>query len=709
MRTLLLATLAAALAGQTAPVAEKGGIAFRQVTGGTFSGFSDDDRAEKVWEATARRSSPVSGGRWEMEQLQFRSFREGRPSVSFSSPAGTLSPADRAAEGQGALEAASSAFSLNGKGWKWRSTPKGDLFSIFSDVRAQLEMDKPAERRWTVVAKGMEAVPAPGGTTLTFDGGVTMSRLGERIACRRVVCLLEDDPKGGARCRIIDAEGEVVRTFGPQTLKGSAARFDLAKEALEMTGGVRFDDEGLSGLAATLRHETSTGTTHLTRGDAAPVLIHLLRKGEDPAELSGDAVSFRRKAGQALSLLDVKGRASYLTPTASLRAEAIAASDASDGSGLITASGAVTGEVEGRVIQGDRAVWNRALRRLDLYGGPCRASDPRGFVATGVSIRGDLLRSRFEVRSGDSVRATVTVPSSQKDGAPGRAEADQVVVVEEEGVLQMEMLGSVRYSGDGVSTESQKFVAFAVPSAPDGKPASDGKPAPKGAAKTLELSKAIAVGGVRYVQAGLKAFAERVDLVPSVQIEEIVSAEAIGGRPRLLTLSGGTGEARPRLELALSDGQPTKFTADSHEVLYTPRLTKFFLRGSVSMDSGDTKARCDLLEGLASPGKGGRLEARTVVGRGSVTVEGAGTRAQGRTLEVSPTAGEARLSGDASILAKDGTLGLPARELVYDMRQRAWRMPSAKDEKVPGQVVRPRIYLGRDFTLPEVKNLDNPR
>ena len=147
MRTLLLATLAAvSLTAQQAPAEKREGISFRQVTGGTFSGFNEDERAEKAWEASARRSSPVAGGRWQMDQLQFRSFRDGRPAVSFNSPSGLLDPADRSAAGPGALQASSSAFSLSGKGWKWKSTPKGDVFSILSSVQAQLEVDKPPER-----------------------------------------------------------------------------------------------------------------------------------------------------------------------------------------------------------------------------------------------------------------------------------------------------------------------------------------------------------------------------------------------------------------------------------------------------------------------------------------------------------------------------------------------------------------------------------
>ena len=74
-----------------------------------------------------------------------------------------------------------------------------------------------------------------------------------------------------------------------------------------------------------------------------------------------------------------------------------------------------------------------------------------------------------------------------------------------------------------------------------------------------------------------------------------------------------------------------------------------------------------------------------------------------------PEKGSARLIGDARIVDKLSNEGVPAKEVTYDIRTRAWRMDSAPDETNPGQVVRPKIFLGRDFTLPEVKNLDNGR
>ncbi|MFM9147326.1 MAG: hypothetical protein ACKORI_04265, partial [Verrucomicrobiota bacterium] len=226
--------------------------------------------------------------------------------------------------------------------------------------------------------------------------------------------------RGGARCRFIDSVGEVRRTAGAQTLRGEVARFDLAEDVLEMTGGVRFEDEGVSGSAASLRHEAGPGRTSLRRGDSAPVLIHLVRKGEEPAELSGDAVAFARRPGQVLTLLDVKGHAAYLTPTASLSAEAISASDTADGSGLLTASGSVSGEVEGRAIQGGRAVWNRALRRLDLSGPPTASMNRQRAPPFGSSSRRQTTR-RHSMRSPS--RVIVTPPSNVRAVPPGAGTA----------------------------------------------------------------------------------------------------------------------------------------------------------------------------------------------------------------------------------------------------------------------------------------------
>jgi len=278
---------------------------------------------------------------------------------------------------------------------------------------------------------------------------------------------------------------------------------------------------------------------------------------------------------------------------------------------------------------------------------------------------------------------------------PGLAEADQIVVVTEDGAMQAQLLGAVRYVAGQVVTSSDQMVAFALP-----------VPKKRG---EYALNKVILAGTVRYAQPGLRCLGERLDLTPAVQVEEILAQDALVGQPRLLTLSGGVGPTRPRLFLSQGAGQEVGFLADAHEVLHTPALTKFFLRGDVSIDSASTDATCDLLEGLASPDKSGRLVARRVVGRGNVGVVAGGASAKGRSLEMNPELGTARLFGDARILDKNGNEGVPAKEVTYDHKTKAWRMDSAPDDLNPGQVVRPKIFLGRDFTLPEVKSLDKAR
>jgi lipopolysaccharide export system protein LptA len=115
------------------------------------------------------------------------------------------------------------------------------------------------------------------------------------------------------------------------------------------------------------------------------------------------------------------------------------------------------------------------------------------------------------------------------------------------------------------------------------------------------------------------------------------------------------------------------------------------------------------LEGLAEPDAKGKQAARLIVGRGNVNVLAGGTTAFGRTLEVQPEVGVAKLFGDARIRDAQGREGIPAKEITYDMKKRIWRMDQAPDPNLPGQVVRPKIFLGQDFTLPQVKSLDKGR
>jgi lipopolysaccharide export system protein LptA len=670
-------------------------LSFQQVTGGVFAGFSEDAKAEKVWEAEAKQMRPAAKeGQWDMDDITLRSFRDGRPLARFVSPSGVMTPAVRSAEGADKVRATSPSYDLNGKGWSWRSTPKGDSFAIFADVVAQLDLTKPPELRLRLRALRLDASPVAGGTLMVFTGGVVAERAGERTTCERLECLVGDGPGGDSEVRSLVAIGRVVRVVGAQTLRGDRATFDPKEDSAELVGHVEIDEPEAKGLAQRLRHQPKLGLTDLYAGDGQPVRLQLRRKQEAPADLTGARVTLRRDLAAGLTRIEVQDDATYVSPDTRLTARRIVAIEAKAGGGQLEAEGEVKGLLEGSEFTAGRARWDRKSKVVDLAETP-RLLEKRGLEAAGFSIRTDSLKDRIEIRSGPGVRAALRLPPEENGGVPGLAEADQVVVVTEDGAMQAELLGSVRYVAGQVVTFSDQMVAFALP-----------VPKKRG---EYALNKVILSGAVRYAQPGLRCLGERMDLTPAVQIEEIFAQDALVGQPRLLTLSGGVGPTRPRLFVSQATGKEIAFVADAHEVLHTPALTKFFLRGGVAIDSEATDATCDLLEGLASPDKSGRLVARRVVGRGNVGVVAGGASAKGRTLEMSPELGTARLLGDARIIDKDGNEGVPAKEATYDQKTGSWRMVSAPDDLNPGQVVRPKIFLGRDFTLPEVKSLDKGR
>jgi lipopolysaccharide export system protein LptA len=670
-------------------------LSFQQVTGGVFAGFSEDAKAEKVWEAAAKQMRPAAKeGQWDMEEITLRSFRDGRPLARFVSPSGVMTPAARAAEGADKVRATSPSFDLAGKGWSWRSTPQGDTFAIFADVVAELDLTKPAPRRLRLRALRLDASPAPGGTLMVFTGGVVAERAGERTTCERLECLVSDGPGGDTEVRSLVATGRVVRVVGAQTLRGDRANFEPKEDSAELVGHVEIDEPEAKGSAQRLRHQPKLGLTELYAGDGQPVRMQLRRKQEAPADLTGARITLRRDPAAGLTRIEVQDEATYVSADTRLTARRLVAIEAKAGGGQLEAEGDVKGRLEGSEFTAGRARWDRKSKVVDLAETP-RLREKRGLEAAGFSIRTDALKDRIEIRSAPGLRAALRLPPEENGGVAGLAEADQIVVVTEDGAMQAELLGSVRYVAGQVVTSSDQMVAFALPV-----PKKPGEYA---------LNKVILSGSVRYAQPGLRCLGERLDLTPAVQIQEILAQDALVGQPRLLTLSGGVGPTRPRLFLSQGAGQEVAFVADAHEVLHTPALTKFFLRGDVAIDSSATDATCDLLEGLASPDKSGRLVARRVVGRGNVGVVAGGASAKGKTLEMSPELGTARLLGDARILDKNGNEGVPAKEVTYDLKTKSWRMDSAPDDLNPGQVVRPKIFLGRDFTLPEVKSLDKGR
>jgi lipopolysaccharide export system protein LptA len=690
MRALLLCLFLAADI-----LAQQKELTFQQVTGGAFSGFTEDEKAEKAWEVTAKAMRPAAeAGVWDMDQLKVQSFRQGKPQAVFTSPYGTMNPARRAAQGAASVLAESPAFNLTGNGWSWRSTTQGDSFAILANVVAVLDLSKPSALRLRLRAPRLDASPVPGGTLMVFDGGVVAERQGERTTCERLECVVGDGPGGDSMVRTLVASGKVVRSSGTQVLRGDSAKFDVKDDSVDVVGHVEIEEPEVKGAAQRLRHEARLGFTQLYSGDGVPVRLHVARKKEDPADISGERVSIRRDSKAGTSVVEVHDNASYTSPQGHLTARHLVATEQPAAPGILAADGAVRGELEGSVFEAGKAQWSRALRLLELENLP-RIRESRGLEAAGSAIRIDRLKDRIEIRSGPGVRAAIRLPAGEEAGLPGLAEANQVVVVTEDGAMQVELLGAVHYVAGPVTTDSEVMVAFATPRAKQ--------------RAQYELSKAILTGKVRYAQPGFRCSAERIDLTPAVQIEEVLEKDALRGRPRLLTLSGGAAETRPRLFVTYANGKSAEFISDADEILTTPMLTKFFLRGSVAMTSEGTDATCDLLEGLATPDKAGRQVARRMIGRGNVQVVAAGSSAKGRTLEVLPENGTARLLGDARITDKSGKEGVPAKEVTYDLAHKLWRMESAPDEANPGQVVRPKIFLGHDFTLPEVKSLDKAR
>lgn len=692
MRALLLSLLlAAGLGAQTPPAKE---LKFQEVGGGSFAGFTEDAKAEKAWELSAERMKPTAeAGTWEMERIVVRSFREGRPQTTFTSPFGTANPERRGAQGSSPIAVRSAAFELSGLGWSWRSTQQGDSFAILSGVAAELDLAKPLLQRLRIRAERLDAATIEHGTRLTFVGQVIVDRPNERLTCERVVCLLEDGPKGEAVCRSILAQGKVVRTSGRQILTGPAADYDLPKEVLLMTGGVTLAEPGFRATAASLRHEAKADTTTLEAVDEAhPVQLQLARKDEPDTTLTGRTALLRHEAKAERTVVELSGRATYVADKDRLEAAKLVATEVKGATTDLVATGGVKGRAEDAEFEAAEARWEKSAGVLRLLGRPhLRQAD--GFEVAGAAIYSDRKRERLEVRSGPGVRAAVRLPADDAPGAvPGQAEADQVVLTVHQGVAEADLEGSVRYVAGLVTAQADRLVAFSRPSKAG-----------------QVLSKVFLTGKVTYVQPGLACAAERIDYVPAVAIEEVLQKDRLTGRPRLLNLSGGADATRPRLFVQFADGKKADFVADSQEILSSPEAAKFFLRGNVGMKADGVEAACDLLEGLVSPDKAGRMVARLMVGRGNVNALAGESAARGRVLEVKPEEGVARLTGDARLRTRAGIEGVPAKEVIYDFKTKGWRMDSAPDPVRPDQVVRPKIFLGEDFTLPAVKNLDNGR
>jgi lipopolysaccharide export system protein LptA len=672
-------------------------VTFQEVTNAVVAGYAEDAKAEKAWEMRSASMKPTAeAGTWDLDKLEGKSFKDGKVVLSFSSPYGTLIPAKRVARGPATFSARSPSFDLKGMGWSWLSEPQGDRFTIEADVVAELDLAKPVTRRLRIRAERLEVSPRAEGTLLVFVGKVVLERLGEKLTCRRIECLLDDGPKGDKTCRSLQASGEVVRTLNGQTLRGDVAFFDQANERLTVTGAVRLSEPGLQAEGQQLEHDAKTNVTRLVAADGQRVHLKSTRLGREASEAYGKTALITRDLRADTRVLQLDGAAEFTSEEGKVTAQRLVATDSGLQGDVLVGEGDVQGSADGNLFKAGKARWDRTRQQLRLDGRP-RLIEPRGFEVAGATILSDTQKQQLTVSSAPDERASVKLPPADVDGPIGLAQADRIFVGNEAGAVEVDLVGNVLYAAGDVHTESQRMVAYAS------------APLVKGRPSVLVLQKVFLTGAVRYGQPGLRCSAERIDYVPAVQIEEILKTDNLTGRPRLLTLSGGSLETRPRLGVDFSNGKSAEFIADAQEILATPQMTKFFLRGAVGMRTEGTDATCDLLEGLAEPDAKGKQAARLIVGRGNVNVLAGGTTAYGRTLEVRPEVGEAKLFGDARIRDPLGREGIPAKEITYDMKKRVWRMDQAPDPNLPGQVVRPKIFLGPDFTLPQVKSLDKGR
>ncbi len=675
--------------------AQQKDLSFQQIGSGTLSGYSEDEKAEKAWEMKAVQMLPAeTQGQWIMNQLQGQSFQGGKAVVTFNSPSGQVDPAKHTAEGAAEFKAKSDSFNLRGDGWSWKSTPVGDTFTVLANVAAELDLAKAIAQRMHVTAQRLEVVPSAEGTMLVFKGGVVVNRQNEKITCDLVECVLNDETGGDKSWRQIRAKGRVVRVLNSQTLSGDVAVFTQKSDTVELTGNVLLEDPELTATARSLTYHSLTQLIEMHAGDMGLVNIKTRREGRSPAEFAGQSGRIERDLKTGLQSLTMEGEANFQSAQGNVAARKIRVSEVKEGGSLVVADGAVKGAVKETNFYAEHSQWQQLQSVLALEGQP-RLVDRRGLELAGATIRSDMNQEKVTVTSQPNQRATLKVKA--EDGVEARAEADQIYISNNGQSAELDLVGNVHYTMGQQSADSDRLVAYSMPRTAD---------TPR---NVFVLQKIFLTGNARFNQPDLQCLAERIDYQPAVEVEEILKTDNLKGRPQLITMSGGSGETRPRLKLKDEKGKASLFIADAQEILSTPEITKFFLRGAVRMKSDNADATCELLEGLAKADATGHQTPQLIVGRGNVKIEADGTTAVGRTMEINPRNGEARLFGEARIRDSKGNEGVPAKEVVYDYANRRWRMEQAVNEANPKQVIRPKIILGPEFSLPAAKNLDNSR
>jgi len=643
-----------------------------------FVGFSDDAKAEKNWEMRAEKLLPVAGkkGIWDLEKIVLTTFQDGKAGTVMRTDTGRVEPEKGIASGEDEVTVAANNFQLEGKGWNWRNTPKGDIFAVRTDVHATLLPAKKGEEPIQVTAARVDVAPNDKGVTvMTFSGNVLLVRGTERLSCERVECLLSSD-RGS--CERLDATGHVLHINGPRALSADHLIHDLKEEKMQLTGNVRVADPEFEIQATSVNRDTTLGVTECLSDTL--VRVHILPvKDRSEAVMTGRHVVVAPGTGKSGLTFAVDGGAEYTTEATRLRANDILVRAGEEGDGPISANGNVDGVIGQLKFTSEQARLDRVIQRLDLSGAP-RLKDARGFEVAGFSMVALLAQERVTVESGPGLRATMRIRS-----ATGLVEsdADRIVLSRKDEQSTADLRGSVQYRMVSSKATCDRLIALAEPT--------------EGTAN-VELTQASLSGSVHYMAPGFSSFSDRAEIHPAVGVE----AADITGKPMLLYLQSFANAPataiRPRIEFVSGDGIAA-FTADRHQLLFSDQTARFILNGSVKMVSGDTQATCGELIGSSKRDDKGNFSLVGASGTIDVNAEVGGSRAKGELIEIKPAAHQVILSGNARIEDRDGRVGIPAESLTFDTVTHNWRMDSVRSKT--GSPVRPKILLpDTGFTLP---------
>lgn len=677
-----LLLLAAGLAAQQA-------TGVRSANGAALTGFSEDAKAEKVWEIRAAAMSPRSGapGKWDLTGLLLTTFREGKPALVVRTAGGEAEPDRRAAQGSEPVTFESEGLRLLGKGWTWRGSREGDAFALLSEVRGFLRSGPGPEDRVEVSAARVDAAPGPAGVRLSFTGGVTFGRPGERLTCERVDCELGP---GSELVRWV-ARGRVLHVAGARTLSADELTQDAKAGRIDLLGSVRVVDAEAEILAASVTRDLVSG--RMTCRDDQAVKVRLAPSAERPeARLSARTLVVSPLAEGGFDLR-LEGEAAYLSAASRLSADRLSLRADPEGKGPVEAQGAVRGEEGPYSFFAREARLDRARDELTLRGEP-RILDKRGYELAGAAVVARLGEGAVRVEEGPGARAALR---GKTDAGTVDIEASRVEMRREGARTMALMSGTVALrSGLARATCRTLTVAGETLAKVDTK-ALPGQPVV--AAPEMIFGRARLEGDVRLETGGVLATADRAELHPAVGVEDA----SLKGNPLFVTLLAGEGEAaaRPRLEVASGTGV-SAFVADRQEILLADEGSRFWLRGGVTLRAGEAEGACQLLEGAARRDPKSGMTLSTARGTGEVRMDVDGNRATGRTLELDAAARRIVLRGDARISDRAGKVGVPADALSYDYATRNWRMDSAPGPD--GQIRRPRLFLpstGLELPLPQ--------